>query len=50
MTALLLIPPLKGEGRIAASDPGRGQRRRPPPDRFAVDLPLAGGGIGEDSP
>jgi 23S rRNA (adenine2503-C2)-methyltransferase len=38
------IPPLKGEGRIAEGDPGRGEEAtptRPPP---AVDLPLPGGG------
>jgi BirA family biotin operon repressor/biotin-[acetyl-CoA-carboxylase] ligase len=32
-------PPLKGEGRIAAGDPGRGHARDPHPDSFAVRPP-----------
>ncbi len=39
-----LNPPLKGEGRIAESDPGRGQEATPTRPPSAVDLPLAGGG------
>ena len=44
-------PPLKGEGRIANSDPGRGQEETPTRHASAVpapagDLPLAGGGKG----
>ena len=46
----MLHPPLKGEGRIAAGDPGRGHlsssRGTQTPTRRAarVDLPLSGGG------
>ena len=41
------LPPLKGEGRIAEGDPGRGlSSDQPTPTRRAshVDLPLSGGG------
>ncbi len=39
-------PPLKGEGRIAESDPGRGQEATPTRRASRVDLPVAGGGEG----
>ncbi len=39
-----LNPPLKGEGRIAESDPGRGQTETPTRTASPSDLPLAGGG------
>jgi 23S rRNA (adenine2503-C2)-methyltransferase len=37
-------PPLKGEGWIAASDPGKGQNKTPTRTASPSDLPLAGGG------
>jgi hypothetical protein len=51
--ALVLIPPLKGEGRTTEGGLGRGQRlmaetmtptRRPPITSGDADLPLTGGG------
>ncbi len=39
-----LIPPLKGEGRIAEGDPGRGQEAAPARTASPSDLPLSGGG------